>query len=84
MSTAPADFNAQIIDEFRANAGRVGGPFEGLPILLLHHTGAKIGQELRQPARLPGRRRTLCRVRLEGGAHRRTPPGTTTSMLTPR
>lgn len=41
MSTSPADFNAQIIDEFHANDGRVGGMFEGIPLLLLHHTGAK-------------------------------------------
>lgn len=40
-----ADFNAQIIDEFRANDGRVGGMFENTPILLLHHTGAKSGAE---------------------------------------
>ena len=33
--------NQGIIDEFRANAGKVGGAFEGAPILLLHHTGAK-------------------------------------------
>jgi deazaflavin-dependent oxidoreductase (nitroreductase family) len=45
MSTTPADFNAQIIDEFRANAGRVGGMFEGAPLLLLHHTGAKSGTQ---------------------------------------
>lgn len=43
MSTAPTDFNAQVIEEFRANAGRVGGPFEDMPLLLLHHTGAKSG-----------------------------------------
>ncbi len=43
MSTSPADFNAQIIEEFRGNEGRVGGMFDGLPILLLHHTGAKSG-----------------------------------------
>jgi deazaflavin-dependent oxidoreductase (nitroreductase family) len=43
MSTSPADFNAQVIEEFRANEGRVGGMFEGLPLLLLHHTGAKSG-----------------------------------------
>jgi deazaflavin-dependent oxidoreductase (nitroreductase family) len=43
MSTSPADFNAQIIDEFHANDGRVGGMFEGTPLLLLHHTGAKSG-----------------------------------------
>jgi deazaflavin-dependent oxidoreductase (nitroreductase family) len=38
-----ADFNAQIIDEFRAHEGRVGGMFEGSSLLLLHHTGAKSG-----------------------------------------
>jgi deazaflavin-dependent oxidoreductase (nitroreductase family) len=43
MSTSSADFNAQIIDEFRANEGRVGGMFENMPLLLLHHTGAKSG-----------------------------------------
>jgi deazaflavin-dependent oxidoreductase (nitroreductase family) len=43
MSTSPADFNAQIIEEFRANEGRVGGMFEGAPMLLLHHIGAKSG-----------------------------------------
>ena len=43
MSTSPADFNAQIIEEFHANEGRVGGMFEGMPLLLLHHTGAKSG-----------------------------------------
>jgi deazaflavin-dependent oxidoreductase (nitroreductase family) len=43
MSTSHADFNARIIDEFHANQGRVGGMFEGMPLLLLHHTGAKSG-----------------------------------------
>jgi deazaflavin-dependent oxidoreductase (nitroreductase family) len=41
--TPPADFNAQVIEEFRANDGRVGGMFEGRPLLLLHHTGARSG-----------------------------------------
>ncbi|MCB0962068.1 MAG: nitroreductase family deazaflavin-dependent oxidoreductase [Acidimicrobiales bacterium] len=45
MSNDMADFNAQIIDEFRTNGGRVGGPFEGAPMVLLHHTGAKTGTE---------------------------------------
>lgn len=35
------DWNTQIIDEFRANAGKVGGQFEGAPLLLLTTTGAK-------------------------------------------
>jgi deazaflavin-dependent oxidoreductase (nitroreductase family) len=43
------DFNTQIITEFRANAGKVGGPFEGAPLLLLHTTGAKSGAERVNP-----------------------------------
>jgi deazaflavin-dependent oxidoreductase (nitroreductase family) len=38
------DFNGQVIAEFRANGGRVGGPFQGSNILLLHHTGARSGR----------------------------------------
>jgi deazaflavin-dependent oxidoreductase (nitroreductase family) len=49
MSTSPADFNAKVIDEFRANDGRVGGMFESMPILLLHHTGAKSGTQRINP-----------------------------------
>jgi deazaflavin-dependent oxidoreductase (nitroreductase family) len=37
------DFNKQIIDEFRANGGKVGGGFEGAPMALVHHKGAKSG-----------------------------------------
>jgi deazaflavin-dependent oxidoreductase (nitroreductase family) len=40
-----SDWNTKIIEEFRANGGKVGGPFEGAPILLLHTTGAKSGRE---------------------------------------
>lgn len=43
------DFNGQIIAEFRANGGKVGGPFHGSDILLLHHTGARSGQERVNP-----------------------------------
>jgi deazaflavin-dependent oxidoreductase (nitroreductase family) len=49
MSAAPADFNAQIIDEFHANDGRVGGMFDGMPLLLLHHTGARSGKSRINP-----------------------------------
>jgi len=49
MSTSPQDFNARIIDEFRANEGRVGGPFEGSTLLLLHHIGAKSGKDRINP-----------------------------------
>jgi deazaflavin-dependent oxidoreductase (nitroreductase family) len=37
-------FNNSIVDEFRANSGKVGGPFEGATLLLLTSTGAKSGQ----------------------------------------
>jgi deazaflavin-dependent oxidoreductase (nitroreductase family) len=40
-----ADWNTSVIDEFRANEGRVGGDFAGTPLLLLHHVGAKSGTE---------------------------------------
>src|SRR5206468_10521020 len=44
-----ADYNQAIIDEFRGNGGRVGGPFEGAPLLLLHTIGAKSGKERVNP-----------------------------------
>ncbi len=43
------DWNAKVIEEFRANEGRVGGPFQGAPILLLHTTGARTGNERVNP-----------------------------------
>jgi deazaflavin-dependent oxidoreductase (nitroreductase family) len=43
------DWNSKIIEEFRANEGKVGGPFAGAPILLLHTTGAKTGRERVNP-----------------------------------
>jgi deazaflavin-dependent oxidoreductase (nitroreductase family) len=39
-----SDWNTPIIEEFRTNGGKVGGPFEGAPLLLLTTTGAKSGQ----------------------------------------
>ena len=44
-----SDWNQRIIDEFRANEGRVGGGFEGAPMVLLHHVGRKSGQEYVSP-----------------------------------
>jgi len=43
------DFNKQIIEEFRANEGVVGGPFAGSPVLLLTTTGRKSGQPFTTP-----------------------------------
>jgi deazaflavin-dependent oxidoreductase (nitroreductase family) len=49
MSTTPADFNAGVIEEFRANGGKAGGMFEGKPLLLLHNVGARSGREFVTP-----------------------------------
>ena len=43
------DWNSKIIEEFRANEGRVGGPFEGSTLLLLHNVGAKSGKDRVNP-----------------------------------
>lgn len=43
------DFNRRNIAEFRANHGRLGGQFEGAPVLLLHSTGSRSGQERINP-----------------------------------
>jgi len=39
------DGNTGIIEEFRANEGKVGGQFDGYPLILVHHVGAKSGIE---------------------------------------
>jgi deazaflavin-dependent oxidoreductase (nitroreductase family) len=49
MAVDRGNWNQQIIEEFRANAGRVGGPFAGAPLLLLHHRGARTGIERVNP-----------------------------------
>ncbi len=49
MTTTPNDFNAGVIEEFRANGGTAGGIFEGKPLLLLHNVGAKSGTEFVTP-----------------------------------
>ena len=52
MSDPPSrgsDYNTNIIEEFRANDGRVGGPWAGATLLLIHHLGAKSGTERVSP-----------------------------------
>jgi deazaflavin-dependent oxidoreductase (nitroreductase family) len=44
-----ADWNANIIEEFRSNEGRVGGYFAGATMLLLHTTGRRTGEERVNP-----------------------------------
>jgi deazaflavin-dependent oxidoreductase (nitroreductase family) len=51
----PNDWNQGIITEFRANEGRVGGPFEGAPMILVHHVGRTSGKQYTTPlVYLPG------------------------------
>jgi deazaflavin-dependent oxidoreductase (nitroreductase family) len=47
---SPAEFNQQVIEEFRTNGGRVGGRFEGAPLVLLTTTGARTGRLRTNPA----------------------------------
>jgi deazaflavin-dependent oxidoreductase (nitroreductase family) len=49
MTEPAGDFNAGIIEQFRANGGRVGPPFEGAPITLVHHRGRSSGREYVAP-----------------------------------
>jgi deazaflavin-dependent oxidoreductase (nitroreductase family) len=44
-----ADFNTQVIEEFRANDGRVGGMFEGMPMILVTYQGRKSGKPITTP-----------------------------------
>ena len=44
-----SDYNTKIIEEFRANEGRVGGEWAGAPLILIHHIGARSGIERVQP-----------------------------------
>ncbi|NUS45257.1 MAG: nitroreductase family deazaflavin-dependent oxidoreductase [Mycobacteriaceae bacterium] len=46
---SPDDWNTKIIAEFRDNEGRVGGPFEGAPMALLHSRGRKTGRAVVSP-----------------------------------
>jgi deazaflavin-dependent oxidoreductase (nitroreductase family) len=43
------DWNTRVIAEFRANGGKVGGNFEGAPVVLMHHVGRKSGKESVNP-----------------------------------
>jgi deazaflavin-dependent oxidoreductase (nitroreductase family) len=43
------DWNSKVIEEYRANGGKVGGSFEGAPLLLLHTVGARTGQQRVNP-----------------------------------
>lgn len=63
------DWNQRVIAEFRANEGRVGGGFEGAPMVLLHHAGRKSGKEYVTPlVYLPGDDAAMYIFASKGGA----------------
>jgi deazaflavin-dependent oxidoreductase (nitroreductase family) len=63
------DWNQNIIAQFRANEGRVGDPFEGAPMVLLHHVGRKSGKEYVSPlVYLPGDDDSIYVFASKGGA----------------
>jgi deazaflavin-dependent oxidoreductase (nitroreductase family) len=47
--TEPNNWNAKVIEEFRANGGRLGGNFDGAPVTLVHHHGRRSGKEYVTP-----------------------------------
>ncbi len=80
--SSPPNFNVHAITEFRKNHGRVGGYFEGAPLLLLHTTGRKGGREHVTPVMyLKDGNRYL--VFASKGAPTPTRTGSTTSRQTP-
>jgi len=44
-----SDWNARVVEDFRANGGRVGGNFQGAPLVLVHHRGRSSGREFITP-----------------------------------
>jgi deazaflavin-dependent oxidoreductase (nitroreductase family) len=48
-SSGPSDWNRAIIEEFRANGGKVGGPFQGARMIIVHSIGARTGAERVNP-----------------------------------
>jgi deazaflavin-dependent oxidoreductase (nitroreductase family) len=63
-----SDWNKKIIEEFRANGGKVGGNFEGKPLLLLHTKGAKSGEERVNPVAYTKDADKLVVIASKGGA----------------
>ena len=65
---APNNWNQAIIDEFRSNSGKVGGPFAGKTLLILHTVGARSGQERINPVAYVADGDRLVIVASKGGA----------------
>ena len=49
MADPMAEFNKKVIDEFRANGGKVTGQFAGAPMIIITHQGAKSGKTYTSP-----------------------------------
>jgi len=82
--TETTDWNRKTIEEFRANGGQVGGNFAGAPLLLLHTTGARSGQERINPMMYQDLGDGRVAVFASRPACRPTRTGTTTSSPTRR
>jgi deazaflavin-dependent oxidoreductase (nitroreductase family) len=67
------ELNQAAIREFRANGGKVGGPMEGMPILLVTMTGAKTGRTLTRPLCYSRDGDRLIIIASYGGAPRNPP-----------
>ena len=65
---SPNNWNHAIIEEFRANSGKVGGRFEGRTLLLLHTVGARSGQERINPVACIADGERLIIIASKGGA----------------
>ena len=66
---SPNDWNQGVITEFRANEGRVAGPFEGATMILVHHVGRTSGKEYVTPlVYLPGEGDSMYIFASKGGA----------------
>ena len=65
---SPQDWNKQVIEEFRANGGKVGGMFEGRTLLLLHTVGAKSQQPRVNPVACVKDSDRLVVIASKGGA----------------
>ena len=63
-----SDFNQQIIEEFHANGGKVGGLFAGKPLLLLTTTGARSGKQRVSPLAYVADGDRLAIIASKGGA----------------
>lgn len=63
-----SDWNTKIVEEFRANAGQVGGQFKGAPLLLLHTRGRRSGDDRVNPMMYLVDGDRLCVFASKGGA----------------